>query len=1436
MAKHYFNWTLAFVLLVAVAVFGVAAYALHGWQRSTRAEQALPLGEQAYEEGDWETAASQLGRYVAVHGDDIDVLLKYADAQLKIRPVTSGNLNYARAAYSSVLRQDAGNVEAARKLVELYLGSPGEAELKARRFLDVADDPKVRRLLGIALIRQRKFQEAEQSVVELVRDHPDEISAYELMGEMALTRPEDTNEPAAHWFDEAVSRNPESALAYAVRSGFRRKTGDRAGALEDINQAADLDLSDTDVHLRVIGELINLQEIDRARSHLETLRSSAPSEQGLWLGWAAVAVRSESSEEMQMVAQEGLKALATQPWDFMLVAAELFIRADCLEQAKDNIVQMKERNIQPPRVTFLEGLLAEKQGNVREAIEFWERAIGLGYQGPQDERWGRRLPLVRMALASAFVKLGDPQSALGHARTLVSQMPQEPLGHLLLARLESRMGNWAAVLEHAGQVQRLAPENDEVALLELQARVRQMAGTDAQAARQSIDARLAELTGNADTTIALQAQLLQAENAVLQGRHEQALTVLDAIDRDYPADPRTVLLRTRAYVGMGQESEAVAALQKAIKQFPQNVDVVTQLALVFNGQEKHSECETVLKDAINRIELERSRRDLGLLLAQLYGAWGREGELFEWLTEMDELCPDDIQVKRRLLAQPRVVGDAERAQKIVEQIKSLEGDKGWQWRLEQARLWIRLDNFEANYAEAVRLLQDNLLANPDDQTSRVLLGAAYEKAGEKQLAATTYKEALDRARTPDDRRIRLILAGAYEKAGNQRLALDTYRVALEEEPDNMFVVSRTVQALYRAGEFEEARRILDEAGARNLNSDDLQKLRLEGNLQQGQLGSASDILQDMLNQDPNDLSSQFTLALVRVQQERFDEAHDILTALRSSQPDSILVTQAQARLYITQGQNDKALQLCDDLVNLVPENVPAHTLRATIRADLGLPELALADLDAIVKLAPKLPGVWLTRANYYRDLGRAEEEMADVRQALRLAPEDRDVQVRALTLALAADDRALFQEAEASLEKAVVEHPKDFELKLLMAEVLLRKGTGPAAKRGRDLLNEVTRLEPARTYAWELLGRFELRESRPSDAMDVALRGLTYNPDDRRLLLLKADAEARRSPMLAVPTLKELLRQDPNDMAAMSRLSDAMVNSKMPEKVEEQVALLRGRLDVLEGSPRRRCRTILAATLGRTGRTGEALTHFVELMKTDPNDSAVITTLARVPGMLSAGAEFRTHVTDWVARHPGDALTPVVIASALFSSGGQAEKQFGEELLRSTLDRHPDFVGALHVLADLAYNEGRSEEFGALNRRIVEVDPKDLIALNNLAWFLCEDKGQHTEALALANRGLQVEPEYLDLIDTRGVIYYRMGRFEEAIQDFRKFVSLCPPARATLFTTRFHLARAYAEMGRKAEAVQQLELTLKGTQAAQVLSANDLTEAKLLFEQLTKGS
>ncbi len=1400
MATRYFNWRLALILVIGAVVLVGTAYALHRWQKTTRADQALPLGESAYAQQDWEEAATQFGRYLAVNTDNVDVLLKYAEAQMNRRPVTSPHLQQAVAAYRSVLRLERAHTEAARRLTEVYLvmGSPGEAELIAGRYLAERDDPVVRRMLAVALMQQRKFADSARELNSIITTDPSQVLAYELMGQLAEQLPQDVNKPATFWLDEAVARNPESALAYIVRAGFHLRRNGRTQALADLEQAQNHDLTDSEVRLRLIKELMNANVLDKAKAHLVALREKSPSEQMLWRSWAELALRLDSEEEMYTVAEAGLKELVAQPWDFMPVATELFIRAGRFDKANDCISRMRQKDILPPTVAFLEGLLAERQGEPRDAIAHWQRAISLGYRSPG----------VHLMLASVFTRLGDTHSAVVQLKTLVSEYPKHLDGHLALARLLVQMRNWPEAVEAARKVQQISRDHVEAILLELQARMQMLVAAGGSAveeerAWQNIEDRLAQIEKTGDS--ALQVGLLQAQVAMIRGQFSEAESLLAKLKDKYPAEVSLMLLEAEWYGSQGKEQEAISRFQVAIEKFPQAFEPVRSLAVLLDRLNRQQECESLIEDAIARAELPQTRKSLGLLLSEFYRRWDQQDKLHQWLTELTRQFPDDIQSKRKLLLCRQVAQDMKRAQEIVEQIKALEGDTGWQWRYEQARIWTAAEDFKeqqqdktkpGHYAQTIELLQENLLANPDDQASRLLLAAAYEKAGETQLAVARYREALVRS------------------------------------PDNVQVLVRVVAALYRAEYFTEAQEALDRAAQLGLYHPDLQKLQLRGHLQRGELAVASDILQEFVAQDPNDTSVSLSLALVLMRQNKFAEAKVLLDELRAKMPNSASVMAAQIQLQIQQGNGAEAIRLCDEAVKNL-NNAFAYVLRAQTHVALKQNAEALEDFNQALALEPKKADIWAARSEFYRSVGRVSDAIADIRQALALSPDNVAVQTRTILLLLASGEPSLVREAEALIDKALRADSTDAQLRLFKARTLLLKGTNPAAEQARGILRGVTDERPRYADAWEWMVRLELQQGEPGRAVDTALRGLAHNPDDRQLLLLKALAEKERSPALAALTLKGLADQYPRDVEVLIELADAYVRT---DRAEQALELLRERLANFQGSARRRCEMILAVVLYKSEQRDDAKLLFNTLIQAEPNDPAPVVTLAQLLGRERRWSELNQLISRWRNTHPDDTDTMTAIASALAGTGDKDAIQMAEDLLRMTLERDPRSISSLMLLGMLMQAAGRDQESVALNRKVLELDPNNVIAMNNLAWVLCEEHGQHEEALKLAEKALAMAPDYKDVIDTRGVIYSRLGNFEKAVADFVRCIELYSANAAPSTIPRLHLAQAYARMGRKTQAIELLKETLAMQERIGGLPPQDLEDARRLLDQLQKGS
>ena len=1386
--QRYFNWKLAVVLIISLFVLGVGAFALQQWRKSNRTQQGLVRGTKAYEQGHWEEAVEYLGRYIAVRRDDVPVLHQYADAHLKIRPTQHNNIQQAVGTYRTILRVDKGNSEAATKLIDIYLEiGPGEAELIARRQLEEKPDPVIQRLLALSLISQRKFAEAATLLTNVIQEYPDQILAYETLGQLVEQRPQDFEEAPVHFFDKAVENNPSSALPYIIRAAFYRRHEAIPRALADLEQAQDRDLSDAKVRLRLAEESIHCGDLETAEAHLVSVQELIPNDQDLWRVWAQYALRTRSKEKMLTVAEGGLKALSSQPWDFMPIAADLYIQCGRLDDANECIAKLNEKDIAPASVAFLRGSVAAQQGRVREAAQRWRQSMESGNTSPQ----------VHLSLASALTRLGDGQSAVRQLQTLISERPNSSEARLALAKMYAQSGNWIETAEHARRASELQPDNPESALLYLQAQIQLLMRSSADQGvgyKQKVKAIEKQLSvfkevlgGSGDV------ELLEFEFALRQGKVKDAEVLADQLKQTRISREKMTLVEVELLTAQNKVDQAIQRLDDAIAELPESIKLVRYLAILSDQEGRREKCEETLKRALTSIQEPFSQRELGLLLAWFYMQWGQRDNAYALLLTLSQQQPDDIPIKRRLLLFERIAKDTEQAQKLIDEIKSLEGENGWQWRYEQAKLWFEGDNFENRHPEIVSLLHENMLANPSDQASRILLGRCHERAGDLQLAISTYREAL-------------------------RMA-----------PNDLRVIVPTLAALYEAREYDEAERIMLRASRQKLSHPELRKWEFLDCIRRGELDSASGILQDFVSRDPNNQAACLSLALLKIQQNELETASELLSEIKSQDPNSILVTAAQIQISILRDNPAEALRLSDEIVQNL-NNTFAYILRARTCATLGQVDRAIEDLERAIDRDPNSVQVWITRSDLYHSLGRMDEAIMDIHIALSLDPNSVYIQKRVISLLFASGEPDKMREGETLLEKALASNAQDVELKLLKARALLAKGTDTKIDEADQLLDKITQDQPDVSEAWVLKGEIAIRRGQSGRAIDAALSGLTYRSNDRSLLLLKARAEAMRSPVLATPTLKGLHEMDPNDSGVAIFLANTYIESGEPEKA---VALLRKQWNRCDDSNRKQCRMALAVALYKNGQKSRALKDLDSLLEAEPNDPSPLLASTQLLKDDRLWSELNQKVIAWYEKYPEGSRTLVDVASDLLASNDGQAKSTAERILEVVRQKDPNCVEAMNVLAVLLLQTpGRADESAELYRRLLELEPDHVIAMNNLAWILSEEQDKPQEALVLAQKGLKINPEYIDLLDTRGVIYYRLGEYDKAVQDFTRCIQLYSSTTPAKISTRFHLARTYAKLEQNNEAIEQLTQALESQGRINGLTPSDVDEARRLLKRL----
>lgn len=190
-----------------------------------------------------------------------------------------------------------------------------------------------------------------------------------------------------------------------------------------------------------------------------------------------------------------------------------------------------------------------------------------------------------------------------------------------------------------------------------------------------------------------------------------------------------------------------------------------------------------------------------------------------------------------------------------------------------------------------------------------------------------------------------------------------------------------------------------------------------------------------------------------------------------------------------------------------------------------------------------------------------------------------------------------------------------------------------------------------------------------------------------------------------------------------------------------------------------------------------------------------------------------------------DSSRGAAVAVSVLASGKATAKeaQQAEMVITSALERFPKDLRLLFNVATLRVMQGRTDDAAKLFRLVVDVNPRHVLALNNLATLLSEQPGQRKEALRLIDRAIEITGSEAALFDTKGTILILDDQSSKAIE-FLKAAVDGPDADPRY---RFHLALAYKDVNEIEKARSELEQALEKNLDKQILTP---TEQNMLSE------
>ena len=170
---------------------------------------------------------------------------------------------------------------------------------------------------------------------------------------------------------------------------------------------------------------------------------------------------------------------------------------------------------------------------------------------------------------------------------------------------------------------------------------------------------------------------------------------------------------------------------------------------------------------------------------------------------------------------------------------------------------------------------------------------------------------------------------------------------------------------------------------------------------------------------------------------------------------------------------------------------------------------------------------------------------------------------------------------------------------------------------------------------------------------------------------------------------------------------------------------------------------------------------------------------------------------------------------------GEKRTAEAERIYTNIIAQNPQFAPAHVALGFLKESSGDKAAALELYRSAVKVDPRQVAALNNLAYLLADNFGEMQEALDYALRAYRLEPADPRIMDTAGYILLQNKRAADAVKLLKKAHELMPQQNEVAL----HLGMALVATGEKEQGRAVLQ---------QVLETGSQTE-KAQAEKLLQG-
>ena len=579
---------------------------------------------------------------------------------------------------------------------------------------------------------------------------------------------------------------------------------------------------------------------------------------------------------------------------------------------------------------------------------------------------------------------------------------------------------------------------------------------------------------------------------------------------------------------------------------------------------------------------------------------------------------------------------------------------------------------------------------------------------------------------------------------------------LQSEPQNLGARKLLGRTYMMLGQSDKAQSVLKPALGTEVPDPELLALVGLNELRGGKTSAGLENLQKAVEVAPESTALRTELAKAYITSGDAEQAIKELNAILLEGGDKGTTETLLIVAHLKAGQPDKAIEIALKILSENPDKPAAMTLAGNVFAASGDLKEARNYLNQALQLDAKN-----VQANL--SLARLEEMQGDEAKASTIYEEmvgaDTNTIVPMLALARLAEKQGQKETMFKWLQKAYNHEPKQLQALIILAEAYLREKEWDKAE---TIIKEAKKIDEKNTSVLAQWCRLLMAEQRFNEALPYLLNLTEAEPDSvfARLLLaenylnLGQTDDARK-------VLDVALNKQPDSLGALSLMGSVALKSKQFDQAEEYAARI---IKINSNLP-----------------VGYELTGDAQFGRGNFQEAK------------------SAYKKAWELKPAADLAIKISMAAVRLESPDEAVS-----ILKSWLKDHADDVRAQQFLGTTLQNLGRDSEAIERYEHVLKLQPDNIVALNNLAGLYAKNPRTKAQALEMAEKAYQVNPDNAGIKDTYGWILLQQDQSEKGFRLIRQAYD----ELSNLPEVKYHYAAGLIKTGKKAQGIEMLKSLL----------------------------